>query len=64
MIILNVEASFDTSEGMYLVKIGNSISTFSDYLDAKDFIDTKTRRVFWKFEEKLKSAANAPGNTH
>lgn len=64
MNILTLEVSYDAHEHLYLVKIGNSLSTFTDYFDAKDFIDNKVRRVFWKFEDKLKAAANTTPQAH
>jgi len=56
MYILEIEVSYDTSEHLYLVKVGKDISTFTQYLDAKEFIDNKVRRIFWKHEDMLKTA--------
>lgn len=56
MNILTIEVSYDTHEHLYLVKVGANISTFTDYLDAKEFVENKTRKSLWKFEDKLKEA--------
>lgn len=55
MNILDIEVAYIKNENLYMVQIGKEISTFSNYLDAKYFIDNKVWHAGRKHEEFLKS---------